>query len=51
MFLVTCASGKTGLAIVKKLNSKGVSVRSMVRTPESAEKLKMLGVSETIVVI
>ena len=49
MFLVTCAFGKTGLAIVRKLNSKGVSVRAMVKTPESADKIKMLGVSETIV--
>ena len=49
MFLVTCAFGKTGLAIVRKLTSKGVSVRAMVKTPVSADKIKMLGVSETIV--
>jgi len=49
MFLVTCASGKTGLAIVKKLISQGVPVRAMVRSTESANKLKMLGVAETIV--
>ena len=49
MFLITCASGKTGLAIVKKLISQGVPVRAMVRTTESANKLKMLGVAETIV--
>ena len=49
MFLITCASGKTGLAIVKKLISQGVPVRAMVRSTESANKLKMLGVAETIV--
>jgi len=49
MFLITCASGKTGLAIVEKLISQGVSVRAMVRTTESAKKLKKLGVAETLV--
>ena len=49
MFLITCASGKTGLAIVKKFISQGVPLRAMVRTTESANKLKMLGVAETIV--
>lgn len=39
MILVTCAAGKTGRAVVRRLLAEGCAVRAMVRRPESMAAL------------
>ena len=49
MILVTCAAGKTGIAIVGALVAAGHQVRAMVKTKSSLEGVKKTGVKEALV--
>jgi uncharacterized protein YbjT (DUF2867 family) len=46
MILVTGAAGKTGNAVVGALAVKGAPVRALIRRPEQAAALKILGAAE-----
>jgi uncharacterized protein YbjT (DUF2867 family) len=49
MILVTGAAGKTGNAVVRALAVKGAPVRALIRRPEQATALKILGAAEVSV--
>jgi len=49
MILVTGAAGKTGKAAVKALAARGAAVRALVRNPEHAATLTVLGAAEVSV--
>lgn len=46
MILVTGAAGKTGIAIIKALASRGFESRAMIHRPEHEEKVRLAGATE-----
>ena len=48
MILVTGAAGKTGLAVIESLVSKGFETRAMLHRPEHEEKVRLAGATEII---
>ena len=49
MLLVTAANGNQGKSLVPRLLRTGAAVRACVRTPESAEALRLQGVNDVVV--
>jgi uncharacterized protein YbjT (DUF2867 family) len=49
MILVTGASGKTGLAVVKALSKRKLLVRAMVHKPEQQATLKAMGAADAVI--
>ena len=46
MILVTGAAGKTGLALIKSLNAKGLETRALIHRPEREKLVKSAGAIE-----
>lgn len=49
MILVTGGAGKTGLAVIRALHGKGVSVRAMVHRGESSGRVRSAGADQVVV--